>query len=201
MSIIQRSAAASGVTTTGAATDHGAVPVAAPTAALRVLAVLRIALGWIFLWAFLDKTFALGFGTGINAKTGVITRFGDAAWLHGGSPTAGFLGHGTSGPLSGFYSSFAGAGWADALFMLGLLGIGLALILGIGMRIAAASGVAMLVMMWSAVLPTANNPFLDDHLVYAIALVALALAGAGRTFGLGARYERIGIVARHPFLR
>ncbi len=201
MSTIQRSSTASTSTTPAAVTDRDVARVAVPTAALRALAVLRIALGWIFLWAFLDKTFALGFGTGINAKTGVITRFGDAAWLHGGSPTAGFLGHGTSGPLSGFYSSFAGAGWADALFMLGLLGIGVALILGIGMRIATVGGVTMLVMMWSAVLPTPNNPFLDDHLVYAIALVAIVLAGAGKTLGLGARYERLGVVARHPFLR
>jgi len=48
--------------------------------------------------------------------------------------------------------------WADWLFMIGLLGIGLALVLGFTMRIAASAGVAMLVLMWSAVLPPANNP-------------------------------------------
>ena len=54
--------------------------------------------------------------------------------------------------------------WADWLFMIGplsLLGIGLALVLGFTMRIAASAGVAMLVLMWSAVLPPANNPFMD----------------------------------------
>src|SRR5207247_2311260 len=30
----------------------------------RVFAVLRLAMGWTFLWAFLDKAFALGFSTG-----------------------------------------------------------------------------------------------------------------------------------------
>jgi hypothetical protein len=30
----------------------------------RVFALLRLALGWTFLWAFLDKAFALGFSTG-----------------------------------------------------------------------------------------------------------------------------------------
>ena len=49
--------------------------------------------------------------------------------------------------------------------MIGLLGIGLALMLGIGMRVAVVSGVAMLVMMWSAYLAPENNPFMDDHLV------------------------------------
>ena len=43
----------------------------------------------------------------------------------------------------------------------------------------------MLVLMWAAELPLANNPFMDDHLIYAIVLVGLALAGAGTTLGLG----------------
>jgi len=30
----------------------------------RVFALLRVAVGWTFLWAFLDKAFALGFSTG-----------------------------------------------------------------------------------------------------------------------------------------
>src|SRR5688572_13701049 len=33
------------------------------TAAGYLLAGVRIALGWVFLWAFLDKTFGLGFAT------------------------------------------------------------------------------------------------------------------------------------------
>ena len=167
----------------------------------RVLAAIRLSLGWVFLWAFLDKAFALGFDTGKDAKTGVVTRFGDAAWIHGGSPTKGFLGNATRGPLADFYHSFAGSAWADWLFMLGLLGIGLALVLGVAMRIAATGGVAMLVLMWSAVLPPANNPFMDDHLVYALVLVALVLAGAGHTWGMGRAYERLSIVQRFPALR
>ena len=48
--------------------------------------------------------------------------------------------------------------------MLGLLGIGVALILGIGLRIAAVAGTVMYLMMWSVVLPLTTNPILDDHL-------------------------------------
>ena len=51
--------------------------------------------------------------------------------------------------------------------MLGLAGIGIALIAGIGMRIAAVAGGLLLVLMWTAVLPPENNPFMDDHLIYA----------------------------------
>jgi len=80
---------------------------------------------------------------------------------------------------------------ADWLFMIGLLGIGLALILGIGMWIAAISGSVMLVLMWAAGLPLENNLFMDDHIIYALVLVALAIYGAGRTWGLGRTWEAL----------
>lgn len=85
--------------------------------------------------------------------------------------------------------------------MLGLLGIGVALMAGIAMRIAAASGALMLVLMWAASLPIPNNPFLDDHLVYALVLVGLAAANAGRTLGLGHTWEKLALVQRYPVLR
>ena len=34
----------------------------------RVFGILRVAMGWTFLWAFLDKAFGLGFGTGRNVR-------------------------------------------------------------------------------------------------------------------------------------
>jgi thiosulfate dehydrogenase (quinone) large subunit len=155
-----------------------------------VLAATRLSLGWVFLWAFLDKTFGLGRATPA-----------ENAWIDGGSPTQGFLANAPTGPFEEFYKSLAGEAWADWLFMLGLAGIGLALILGVTMRIAAASGALMLLMMWSAVLPPENNPFMDDHIVYALALVALALADAHKTWGLGRAWERIPLVDRHGFLK
>lgn len=166
-----------------------------------VLAATRLSLGWVFLWAFFDKLLALGFATGRDPETDVVDRFGDAAWINGGSPTEGFLKFGADGPFKGFYNDIAGAAWADWLFMLGLLGIGAALTLGITMRIAAAAGALLLVMMWSVVLPPDNNPFMDDHLIYAEVLVLLALTSAGRTFGLGKMWERIPFVARHGILK
>ncbi|MGS2618402.1 DoxX family membrane protein [Micromonospora sp. LZ34] len=154
------------------------------------LAGLRLALGWTFLWAFLDKLFGLGHSTDA-AK----------AWINGGSPTAGFLGNAVAGPFADLYRSFAGAAWADWLFMTGLAAIGTALLLGIGTRIAAAAGALLLVMMWTAVLPPENNPFMDDHLVYAGVLAVLALTAAGKTLGLGRYWSRLRIVRRLPFLK
>ena len=166
-----------------------------------IAAAIRLSLGWTFLWAFLDKTFALGHETGVDPKTGAVDYFGSAAWIHGGSPTQGFLGFATKGPLAGSYQNLAGNPVIDWIFMLGLLGIGLALILGVGMRIAAGAGALMLLMMWSAVLPPANNLFMDDHIIYALVLVLLALIGAGKTWGLGKQWERIPLVAKNGWLK
>jgi len=162
----------------------------AQRAARYVLAGVRLAIGWVFLWAFLDKLFGLGHGTAAAQ-----------AWIHGGSPTKGFLGKAVSGPFEGFYHSFAGAAWADWGFMIGLAGIGVALIAGVGMRIAATAGVVLLVAMWTAVLPPENNLFMDDHLIYAGVLVALALTAAGNTLGFGGSWSRLPLVQRLPWLR
>jgi thiosulfate dehydrogenase (quinone) large subunit len=161
------------------------------TRAVGILAGLtRLSLGWVFLWAFLDKTFGLGYATA-----------GKDAWLEGGSPTFGFLEFGTKGPFKDFFSSFAGATWADWLFMLGLLGIGLGLMLGVMVRISAWGGALMMVLMWAAALLPENNPFMDDHIVYAFVLLLLAEMGAGRWLGLGAWWERQNVVERNPVLR
>jgi thiosulfate dehydrogenase [quinone] large subunit len=168
-----------------------AVTPKAPSAVVRyAAAATRISLGWIFLWAFLDKLFGLGHETK-SAQ----------AWIHGGSPTFGFLAKGAKGPFADFYHSIAGATWANWLFMLGLAGIGIALLAGVAMRITAGAGALMLVMMWSVVLPPENNPFMDDHIVYALVLILLAGLGAGRFVGLGGLWERLAIVKRFPFLK
>jgi len=173
--------------------------------ARKALAVLRLGFGLTFLWAFFDKLLALGFATGrsVDPASGAETvdRFGDAAWVNGGSPTEGFLSFGTKGPFADFYQSFAGAAWADWLFMLGLLGIGTALTLGIGMRVATAAGAVLYVLMWTAALPPANNPVLDDHILGAISLVVLGLTAAGTTWGLGDRWNRTTLVRGQQWLR
>ena len=131
------------------------------------LALARIMLGFVFLWAFLDKTFGLGFATE-SAK----------AWVNGGSPTTGFLQHGVNpeSPFAAVFNGLAGMAWVDWLFMLALLGIGLALVLGIGLRVAAVAGTILMVLMWAALLPLENNPVVDDHLIYAALLWVVALS-------------------------
>lgn len=165
------------------------------------LGVLRLIVGWTFLWAFLDKLLALGFSTGRDPESGVVDRFGDAAWINGAEPTYGYLFFGAKGPFENFYHSIAGDAWADWLFMLGLLAIGVTFILGIVTRLAALAAFVMYIMMWTVVLPPENNPITDDHLLGAAAVAVLGLCNAGRYLGLGRMWERLPFVQSSPLLR
>ena len=82
----------------------------------------------------------------------------------------------------------------------GLLGIGLALILGIGMRIAAVSGTLLLLLMYLAELPLVTNPIIDDHITMSLTIIALTLLGAGSVLGLGKAWKRIPFVQRNTWL-
>lgn len=150
----------------------------------------RICLGFIFLWAFLDKVFGLGFAT----KPG-------QSWLNGVSPTVGFLSHATRGPLAGLYQALAGNGIVDWLFMTGLLLMGLCLVLGIGLRIACYSGVVLMVLLWSAALLPSNNPLVDEHVIYALVLVWLSHTDTTKQLGLGKWWVKLPLVQRYPILR
>ena len=160
--------------------------------AAKALAVLRISTGFVFLWAFLDKTFGLGYSTP-----------GAKAWINGGSPTKGFLASVEAGPFQGFFHSIAGAGWVNWLFMLGMLGVGVALILGIGLRAAAAAATLIMAMMWAAEWPLASgssNPIVDYHVIYAIAAIVVALTYAGHTWGFGKLWAKLPLVQKNRWL-
>ncbi len=86
--------------------------------------------------------------------------------------------------------------------MIGLFGVGTALLLGIGVRVAAISGVAMLLLMYTAAaIQPEHNPFLDDHIIYALILAGLPFVGAGRHLGFGGWWERTQLVRLVPVLK
>jgi thiosulfate dehydrogenase [quinone] large subunit len=167
----------------------GSTRATSASAARYAFAVVRLLLAFEFLWAFGDKL--LGWGRSTPAE---------GAWINGGSPTAGFLSH-VEGPFAGFFGALAGNPVVDWLFMLGLLGIGVALALGIAMRLAAGTGALLMLLMWLAVLPLENNLFVDYHLVDAVLLIGLAAFLAGDTLGLGRRWAKLPLVKRYPVLR
>lgn len=161
------------------------------------LAALRISVGAVFLWAFFDKLLGLGYSTP-----------SERAWLNGGSPTEGFLSRVDVGPFAGFSRDIAGSAAVDWLFMLGLLGIGVAVLSGVALRLAAAGGTLLMALMWAAEWhparftgsgePTGStNPLFDYHVVYALALIVLAVTYAGDRFGLGRRWAQLPVVRRH----
>src|SRR6202049_2600842 len=174
-------------------------PAAAPRWAVIGLVGLRLAIGFEFLWAFFDKTFGLGYATPAAH-----------AWINGGSPTKGFL-SGAIGPFQGVFNAIAGAPVVDWLFMLGLLGVGVALILGVAVRAGAVSGALMLALMYLAVwVPSTTaggqpsgptNPIVDEHIVVIFGLILIAALvnwGAGY---LGRTWASLPIVKRHGWLR
>jgi thiosulfate dehydrogenase [quinone] large subunit len=184
------------------ATDGTVVAVTTETTVRAyAFASLRLLTGFVFLWAFLDKTFGFGYATASGK-----------GWIDGGSPTKGFLSGVAAGPMESTFHSWAGDGWVDALFMAGLLGVGLAFVGGFALRLAAVAGTAMMAFMWIAEWPPAKhlsdgspsmstNPFADYHLIYALVLIALALASAGDTLGLGKLWARLPFVSRNRWLR
>jgi len=188
--------------------DTGPAVGAGGTALDKALAVLRIAFGVTFLWAFFDKLLALGFSTGAvtneeGVRTGIDFLAKDGAWLNGGNPTQGFLAFGVPAhnPFKGTFESMAGDTWVNVLFMVGLLAIGATLISGIGMRIGTAAGALMYLLMYVASLPLENNPVFDYHLIGAISMVVLALGYAGNTWGFGHTWSHTSLVRKNPILR
>lgn len=183
----------------------GGMPVSRPVAdssfARRVLAALRIATGFVFLWAFLDKLVGLGYSTS-----------GAKSWVSGGSPTTGFLGHADLGPFQSFFRSLSGSTVVDVLFMACMLGVGVAVIAGVALRLSAIAGGVMMLMMWAAEWPLArftsdgtaagsSNPLVDYHIIYALALTVVAATAAGATWGLGKRWAALPAVAKFSWLR
>jgi thiosulfate dehydrogenase [quinone] large subunit len=160
----------------------------------RSLAVLRLTTGFIFLWAFLDKTFGLGFST--PSKN---------SWLNGGAPSQGFLkSPAVTGPFKGFFAAIASP-TTDVLFMLAMLAVGVAVMAGIGVRISAVAGTVVLLFMYLAEWPFAanaasTNPLIDYHVIYALALIVIAVVSAGDTWGLGRAWKRLNLVKHNRWL-
>ncbi len=158
------------------------------------LAVLRLATGFIFLWAFLDKTLGLGFSTPT-----------ERAWINGGTPSQGFLNSpAVTGPLKPFFSAISGT-TTDVLFMLGMIAIGVAVMLGIGLRISAIAGTVIMMFMYLAEWPftagtASTNPGIDYHVIYALALIVVAATAAGDTWGIGSWWKRLTVVQNHRWL-
>lgn len=104
-----------------------------------------------------------------------------------------------------FYAWFGAASnswWIDPLNSWGITLIGVALLLGIGVRTAAWAGAALMILYYFPhyAFPTVPHGFIvEEHIINAAAFVLIAVFPAAQTFGL-ARYIRKTFLGRIPVL-
>ncbi len=177
-------------------TDRSAVtePVVRSETGRKILAALRIVIGFNFFWSFLDKLLGLNYNTAA-----------ESAWIQGGSPTQGYLMGASDGWLGPVWEAVAGSVVIDTLFMLALLGLGVAALTGAGLRIAAVAGVLLSVGFYLSQLPleagAATNPVTTSHWYYFLLFLLFPFLDAGRTWGVANIWERFSIVQKNPWLR
>ncbi len=154
---------------------------------------VRLYLGFLLFWAFMDKVFGLGYSTASSKSL-----------LNGGSPTAGYLMGAASGPLKDFYNGLSGNAVVAYLFMLALFAIGVATLLGVGTKISGYAGALLMAMLYSTNPPfsasKSTNPVLDEHVIFFILFLAMVVVKPGRWLGLGEWWRNTKLVKRFPIL-
>jgi thiosulfate dehydrogenase [quinone] large subunit len=168
----------------------------------KVLGILRIAMGFVFLWPFLDKLFGLGFATAP-----------ENSWLAGASPTQGFLqfyGVNQNSPFAFIFADGLGSMYqlVDIAYMGMLLFAGLGLMTGILVRLSSISTIIFMVSIYLSewiINPAAGsmvfNPLIDEHIIYILILGLFLIVPVGNYLGLGKKWSEISFVQKFPILR
>ena len=153
------------------------------------LGILRIAMGWTMVWAFMDKLFGLGFPS-----------TPDVVMINGGSPTEYYLTELVSGVFADFWHIFAGNPFVDFLLMAGLLLVGVALVTGIASKLATIGMCVMMLMMYTLSVPPSDNPLVDYHIAYVLGMVAVYCLGGFDKLSLNGWWSELDVVRRFPIL-
>ena len=154
----------------------------------HLLAILRIAIGLLFLWPFFDKMFGLGFAT--PHGSGVID---------GESPSS-FVVYVTDGLLKDFYNSLAGNSFVDFMMMAALLLIGISLVFGIASKLGTIGAVMFFAVMYTLVLPPTDNPMIDDHIIMILAMLVVYFFGGFEKISFFQKWKDLFLVKRFPIL-
>ena len=155
-----------------------------------VFAVLRIMLGFMVMWGFLDKMFGLGFPTESSM-----------AYINGGSPTHDFLMYASGGTFGWLFEPMIDiSAFTDVVLLIAMFGLGIALLFGIGRKIGCIGGAILFFMFYLSVLPISDNPILDYHLIYIVILAGVYLTDACSVFGFGSMWKETALVKKLPFL-
>ena len=167
-----------------------------PQGAAVCTALLRISLGLVYLWAFIEQAFGISY---TNTNDAASPSYGwhfaldtSKGWISSGfshSPTGGFVGS-THGPLA-FIPQHLPTGLDDFGWMFAIGGLGLALTFGFCMRIAGWGGFALNILIWFCSFPPSSNPVIDGtHTIYALVLLVLMFLHAGNKWGVGRWWEQ-----------
>lgn len=168
----------------------------------KVLGILRIAMGFLFLWPFLDKMFGLGFAT-----------TPENSWLSGASPTKGFLqfyGVNQNSPFAFLFSDALGNMYqlVDIVYMAMLLFAGVGLMTGIFVRLSSLSTIIFMASIYLSawiINPAEGvavfNPLIDDHIIYIIILALFLIIPVGNYLGLGKKWSSLSFVEKYPILK
>lgn len=146
------------------------------------LFLLRISLGWLFFYAGITKVL-------------------NPAWSAGGYLNG-------AKTFNGFYQWLAGPNilpFTNFLNEWGLTLIGIALIVGIFVRLSSILGAIMMLFYYFPILVFPkigpNSYIVDQHIIFALALLVLGSLKAGRYFGLETWCTSLPICNRYPKLR
>jgi|SRR3989344_2972602 len=146
--------------------------------------LLRLGIGWLLFYAGWSK---------------VVTFFTEAQdW----TATGYILGNVKAGghPFANLLEPFANNVLVDYLNAYGLLLIGLTLILGLLVRWSAFWGIILMILYYLSIFPPEHAFVVDDHVIYALVLIFLAVVGAGRIWGLDKTIENSSAVKNSPWM-
>lgn len=146
------------------------------------LLLLRILLGWLFFYAGITKVL-------------------NPAWS-----AAGYIANAKT--FAGFYQWLASPGILPLTNFLnewGLTLIGVSLILGVAVRLSSILGALLMLLYYFPILsfpyPDPHSYIVDEHIIYATALLVLAAQRAGRIWGLENWCANLPVCSRFPRLR
>ncbi len=153
------------------------------TSERMLIFLLRISLGWVFLYAASHQVFVPGWSA------------------------AGFLEH--TKTFHGLFSNFTGPVIAPVVSFLvayGHLLIGLSLVFGLMVRVSSVFGILLMLLYWMAhmdfpYISDHNNFIIDFHIVDALVLGLLIVKHAGHVWGLDRWAEQQDFVSANSFLR
>jgi len=145
------------------------------------LFLLRITTGWLFFYSGITKVLdpswsAAGYLSGAKMFTGFYQFLVSPAIL----------------PITNFVNEW------------GLTLLGASLVLGIFVRLSGKLGAIMMILYWlplGILRPDAYSLVVDDHIIYAAALLVLSSARAGRIYGLENWCSNLPICSKFPKLR